>query len=383
MRDWRLLDRATSIERQAEWTHNLEGRAEFDGWWRSGWIPIAERLDGDLLVIDPEGTFDAPGSVVEVVHDAPFRYVRAESIDAWLEGLARSLEADEWALYDDGLWWDDPDTRAWERLGATHFDGASTRFPLRVELNVERERVDPRPDAWIDAWRAGVSKAAPEARWAALPFGWGVLRWHAGGDLDETLARLADAPPSRVAVELARLASDLFAAGDERADALFARLLTQPVTALVFAVAPLDMRRASIRKALVAHAIAQAAARVEGAAALCAAVAASVAAHDETAARYLRWWSARLRPTPDTRFVASVMRALAAARSGEPGAAASVDALLADPTSTFDLDALVARQRPRGDAGLRRSARGGARGGDREPGVARDASSDVRRARGR
>ena len=336
LRDWRLLDRETSAARQREWSRNLEGRAEFDGWWRSAWVPIAERLDCDLLVVDFEGTFDAPGSVVEVPHDAPFRYVRAESFDAWLEGLVRSLEAGEWELYDDGLWWDDPDSYAWDRFGA------SEKVPYRVELNVEREPVEAPSSSWIDAWSERVSEAAREARWASVPFGWQSLRWRAGADLDDTLALVKDAPGARYAIELARLASTLSSVGDARAEALATRLLSQPAAALVSAVAHLDLASSTLRAALVAHAVAQAAARARGAAALCASVAASVSAHDVEAARDLRWWSARLRPTADTRFVTSVMQALAAARASDPSATAQVDAILAEETRLYDLDAHVA-----------------------------------------
>ncbi|MFO0604402.1 MAG: hypothetical protein U0324_14560 [Polyangiales bacterium] len=342
LRDWRLLDRATSAERRAEWSRNLAGRAEFDGWWRDAWVPIAERLDCDLLVVDLEGTFDAPGSVVEVVHDAPIRYVRAGGIDAWAEGLARSLEAGEWLREDDGLWWDDPDAHAWECLGATFVDGVVGRFPYPVELNLEHEPVEAPVGAWVDAWSSAVARTAPEARWEPLPHGWSALHLRAGGDLDETLSLLADAPPARLALELAHLSAALSAAGDARAGSVAARLLTLPAADLVAAVAHLDLALPTLRASLVTHAVAQSAARAEGASALCAALAANVGAHDEGAARHLRWWSVRLRPTADTRFPASVMQALAAARAGEPNAASQVDAILAEDWRLAELDVPLA-----------------------------------------
>ncbi|MFO0651771.1 MAG: hypothetical protein U0326_36455 [Polyangiales bacterium] len=327
LRDWRLLDRATSEARRAAWNEMLATRVEFDGWWRAEWVPILERIDGDFVVVDLEGTFDAPGSVVEVVHDAPIRYVRTTSLGRWLGALVDSLEAGEWVREEDGLWWDDPDAPVWQTLGAGDAALEPSVYPRTVELGLERAAVMASPTTardWVETWRNHLVDAAPEALWGSLPHGWCALRWRCGADLDETLARLADAPPRRRATELARLANALHAAGDARAAEVAAQTVSSPPTALARAALILDLSTPTLRDRFVERAVASAVACVEGAGLLCAAVAAAVVPHDAHAARHLRWWSARLRPTPETRFAATVVQALAAARAGEPDAGARV-----------------------------------------------------------
>jgi hypothetical protein len=333
LRDWRLLDRATSEARRAEWNDFMTNRVEFDGWWRGPWVPILERLDGDFLVVDLEGTFDAPGSIVEVVHDAPFRCVRAASLTAWLGALVDSLEAGEWVREDDGFWWDDPDVPAWEALGAGDAAPEFEPYPRTIDLGRERAvdlAAPATPAAWVEAWRHRLVEAAPETLWAPLPPGWCALRWRCGADLDETLALIAEAPPLRRATELADLANALQAAGDARAAEVAALTLSSPPIALAPAALVLDLASPTLRARFVERAVATAAACVEGAGLLCAAVAAAVAPHDVEVARHLRWWSDRMRPTPDTRFAAKVVQAFAAARAGDPGAEALVQASLTE-----------------------------------------------------
>lgn len=333
LRDWRLLDRDTSEVRRAEWNDMMANRAEFDDWWRAQWVPILERIDGDFIVVDLEGTFDAPGSIVEVLHDAPIRYVRAASLAAWLGALVDSLEAGEWVLEDDGLWWDDPDAPIWETLGAQDTALDPSPYPRTIELGRERAAATAAPTTpadWAETWRHHLVEAAPEALWGPLPHGWCALRWRCGADLDETLARVAEAPPQRRATELARLANALHAAGDTRAAEVAAQTVSSPPTALARAALILDLSASTLRERLIERAVAAAVARVEGAGLLCAAVAATVAPHDDAAARHLRWWSARMRPTPETRFAATVLQALAAARAGVPNAEALVRTALTE-----------------------------------------------------
>ncbi len=331
LRDWRLLDRATSEARRAEWNDLMAKRAEFDGWWRGQWVPIMERIDGDFLVVDLEGTFDAPGSIVEVLHDAPIRYVRAVSLTAWLGALVDSLEAGEWVCEDNGLWWDDPDAPTWNTLGAHHTALEPSPYPRTIDLGRERvvaAAAPATPPAWVEAWRRRLVEAAPEALWAPLPQGWCALRWRCEADLDETLARVADAPPLRRATELAHLANALHAAGDARAAEVAALTVSSPPSALAQAALILDLSAPALRDRFIERAVAAAAACAGGAGLLCAAVAAAVAPHDVGAARHLRWWSRRMRSTPDTRFAATVVRALAAVRAGDPDAEALVRASL-------------------------------------------------------
>lgn len=79
------------------WNDLLDG-GDFDGraarpaagvqrvWWDRAWIPFATNGGGDYLCIDLHpAAGGTPGQVIEVLHDAPDRYLLAPTFGAWFD----------------------------------------------------------------------------------------------------------------------------------------------------------------------------------------------------------------------------------------------------------------------------------------------------------
>ncbi len=70
---------------------------EFHGkvdWWVDGWVPFLDNRCGDVVCIDPVGSFGGvPGQLVEVLHDAPDRDRMAPSLEAFVDALTSAFEA--------------------------------------------------------------------------------------------------------------------------------------------------------------------------------------------------------------------------------------------------------------------------------------------------
>lgn len=62
-------------------------------WWSSSWIPLLDSGSEDYLCVDLQGTFGNPaGSVIQYLHDQPFRPALFPDFESWLRWLVTSLD---------------------------------------------------------------------------------------------------------------------------------------------------------------------------------------------------------------------------------------------------------------------------------------------------
>ena len=62
-------------------------------WWNSSWIPVLDSGSEDYLCVDLKGTFgNPPGSVIQFLHDQPFRPALFPDFESWLRWLSTSLD---------------------------------------------------------------------------------------------------------------------------------------------------------------------------------------------------------------------------------------------------------------------------------------------------
>ena len=73
-------------------------------WWSDKWIPFVSSGSGHLIVCDLDPV-DArrSGQVVLFLHDDEKRFVLADSIEAWLDAVARDLAAGVYGVANDAF----------------------------------------------------------------------------------------------------------------------------------------------------------------------------------------------------------------------------------------------------------------------------------------
>lgn len=310
-----------------------------DGDWRAGWIPIAAHVGGNLLVLDAVAAFAVADAVVEVHAGSSTRVVLAPSLAVWVDALAETLEEGDWSRGVDGVWNATPENpELWERL-VLEPPGYPRRHDEGWELAPSRARALD----WREAYAVALAEAVLASLWRGVPRGDVALGVRLGAPLDDALARVDDAPPDRVAGELAPLAALLRETSHPRAAEITARWLScaTPFDALE-ALAGWTLADPSLRAALVSRTAEWARARVAGSVAWSLAFSDALAPFDEGEAAAVRRWSGRLRGGSAAAHAERLLRASMRATTDPAGAAARFDDALSEVRRRSVDDALDA-----------------------------------------